>query len=309
MAQNASSIDKSWIKGHKSPYQLRDTTHWPDWDGLVVADAWFNNLTSALMIVAGIAWGCGGPMLASLLPFAMTVALALLIIDFGILIADLADPPHFLHSLRVMRFTSPLSVGVWGLTCYGISLGLAVIFSWILFACADCPASVGIYILAAIMRLCAVMAIVAAIVVICYKGVVFSCSSQPGVCQARWLTPFMVSDSLLMGLSVLAILAAMFSPNEAACIQLIIPMMVLLGARCITFGLLWQDVKERAREVDTKDRNRLIGWIVYGLAGVLPFILLFCGTVCVVIASLIFLCAGIFERNWIISLTRPLKKD
>lgn len=300
------SIAKTWIKGQKSPYQLHDITHHPDWGGLTVADAWFNNLTAGLMICAGIAWAWGGPLLASLLPFAMTVALALLIIDLGCLIADLGDPPRFIHSMRIMRLTSPLSVGVWALTCYGIFLGIATIFSWILFACATAQPSICLYVCGAIMRLCAVLAIVAAVVVICYKGVVFSCTSQPGVCQARWLTPFMVSDSLLMGLSVVAILAVCYAPNQAAAIQLILPLITLLVARWITFGLLWQDVKTRARKVYSKGRNDFITWMVYGIGGVLPLVLLFCGQACLVIAALLFLCAGWFERNWIIELTKPI---
>lgn len=299
------STAKTWIKGEKSPYQLHDITHFPDWRGLVVADAWFNNLTSGLMLSAGLAWVAGGPLLAALLPFAMTVALALLIIDLGILVADLGDPVRFIHSLRVMRFTSPLSVGVWGLVSYGIFLTLATIFSWILFATAGSQFTICTYVCGAIMRLCAVMAIVAAVVVICYKGVVFSCSSQPGVCQARWLTPFMVSDSLLMGMSVLILIAVMYSPNQAAAIQLILPAIVLLVARCITFGLLWQDVKERARAVNSAERNRFIGVLVYIICGLLPLILLFCGPLGLAIAALLFLCAGLFERNWIIGLTRP----
>lgn len=295
---------KTWIKGEKSPYQLHDITHFPDWRGLVVWDAYFNNMTAGLMLVAGIAWAAGGPLMAAFLPFALTVALALLIIDLGVLIADLGDPKRFINSLRVMRFTSPLSVGVWGLSCYGIFLGIATLCSWILFATiGEYP--VCTYILSAILRVCAVMAIIAAVVVICYKGVVFSCSSQPGVCEARWLPPFMVSDSLLMGLSVYTLIAIIVAPFSAATIMLIAPAVALLIARCITFGLVWQDVKARARKVYSTDRNRLIGLIVYGLGGILPLLLLFCGQFCVGLAAILFLCAGIFERNWIIGLTQP----
>lgn len=298
-------MDKTWIKGEKSPYQYHDITHFPDWGGLIVADAFFNNLAAGTMIVAGIAWAFGGPLMAAMMPFAMTTALALLIFDLFLLVADLGDPHRFIHSLRVMRFTSPLSVGVWGLSCYGIFLGIACVCSWILFACGS-PGGICLYALSAIMRLCAVMACIAAVVVICYKGVVFSCSSQPGVCQARWLTPFMVSDSMLMGMGVFAILAICFAPSTAISIQLILPTIALLIARCICFGLVWQDVKYRARQINSADRNRWIGIMVYGIGGILPLIFLFCGPACIIIASLLFLLAGICERNWIITLTRPL---
>ncbi|MBD5640842.1 MAG: polysulfide reductase NrfD [Desulfovibrio sp.] len=297
-------VSKSWIKGEKSPYQMHDITHFPDWKGLIVWDAFFNNLTSGTMLVAGLAWAAGGTLMAAFLPFALTAALCLLVIDLGILVADLGDPKRFVNSLRVMRFTSPLSVGVWGLTCYGIFLGLATICSWILLAIIGAY-PVSTYILSAILRLCAVMAIVAAVVVICYKGVVFSCSSQPGVCQARWLPPFMVSDSLLMGMGVFIIITILVAPDSPAPLMLILPSIALLTARCTTFALLWQDLKKRARLVNSRDRNRLIGAIVYGLGGLLPLLLLFCGPFWMGLAAILFLCAGLFERNWIIGLTRP----
>lgn len=297
-------ISKTWVKGEKSPYQLHDITHFPNWEGLIVWDAFFNNLTSGTMIVAGLAWAAGGPLMAAFLPFALTVALCLLVIDLGVLIADLGDPKRFINSLRVMRFTSPLSVGVWGLSCYGIFLGIATICSWILFATIGAN-PLCTYILSAILRLCAVMAVVAAVVVICYKGVVFSCSSQPGICQARWLPPFMVSDSLLMGMSVFILITIIVAPYSSAPLMLILPTIALLVARCVTFALVWQDVKNRARLVYSTDRNRLIGLIVYGLGGVLPLIFLFCGQFCLGLAAILFLCAGLFERNWIIGLTRP----
>lgn len=306
MSQNA-SIEQSWIKGHKSPYQLRDITHYPDWGALTVCDAWFNNLTSGLMICAAIAWGTGGPLMTWLLPFALSVAFGLLLIDLILLVSDLGDPGRFINSLRVMRFTSPLSVGVWGLTCYGIFLALALIFAWIMFGLAGCGASICLYIIGTLMRLFTVMALISAIVVICYKGVAFSCSSQPGLCQARWLTPFFVSDSLLMGMSAYAVISFICSPNQASTYQLVTPLIFLLVARCVTFALLWQDVKERARLIFPEDRNHLIGFIVYGAAGVLPLFLLFFGPASIFIAALLCLAAGFFERNWAIKLTRPLK--
>lgn len=297
-------IKKSWAQGQPSPYQQRDITHFPDWHGLIVLDAFFNNLTSGLMVCTAIAWAFGSQLLAGLVPFALTLALALLVIDLGFLIADLGDPFRFFHSMRVLRFTSPLSVGVWALTSYGVFLGIACIISWILMACEGCD-GVAITVLAALMRVCTVMAIIAAVVVICYKGVVFSCSSQPGVCQARWLTPFMVADSLLMGMGVFCVLALIFAPGPAASVQLILPLIVLLIARCITYGLLWQDVKSRARKLPD-EHNRIMALIVYGVGGILPLLFFFCGAFCMSLAVLLLLITGLFERNWIISLARPL---
>ena len=297
-------MQTTWTRGAKSPYQYRDITHFPDWGALIVADAFFNNLAAGTLLVGGIAWVFGDVLMAAMMPFMMTAALALLLVDLGLLVADLGAPLRFTHSLRVMRLTSPLSVGVWALSCFGIFLGIACVCAWILAILGSDP-SIGAYALSASLRLCAVMACMAAVFVICYKGVVFSCSSQPGVCQARWLTPFMVADSLLMGLAVFAILAICFAPSEAVLIRLILPTIALLIARSICFGLLWQDLKKRAREINSSARNRWIGIIVYGIGGILPLILLFLGAAGMAVAALLFLLAGYCARRWIITLTRP----
>lgn len=295
---------KTWINTAPTPYQLRDATHFPDWHGLIVLDAFFNNLTSGLMLASALAWAAGGALFGGLMPFAMTLALAILVFDLGLLVADLGDPLRFFHALRVMRPTSPLSVGVWGLTAYGTFLGIATALSWLLFALPD-MGSLGLHILGALMRLCVIIAVISAIVVICYKGVVFSCTSQPGLCDARWLPPFMVADSLLMGLSILLALAVMLAPLPTAAIQLILPIIILTCVRCAAFGLLWQNVKNRARQVYGKE-NLYIAVIVYGLGGILPLILLFLGQFAMFLAVILLLCAGLFERNWVIGLPRPL---
>lgn len=296
---------KTWASGSKSPYQLHDITRFPDWGCLIILDAFFNNLASALTICTGVLWLFGGTIMEGILPAALTCALIFLIVDLIILVSDLGSPHRFFHSLRVMRFTSPLSVGVWGLSCLGISLGVATIASWI-YACLPPEPALCTYILAAVMRVAIVMAFLAAVVVICYKGVVFSCSSQPGLCQARWLTPFMVSDSLLMGLSVLGIIAIICSPVSGLNVAFILPVIFLICARCITFALLWQDVKYRARDINSKGANLRVRLCVYIGGGLIALILLFFGPIGFAISTLLFLVAGFHERRWLIELARPL---
>lgn len=296
---------RTWIQGQPSRYQLRDMTHFPDWGLLLTLDAFFNNLTSGLMLASTLVWAAGPPLLGGLLPVALSLAFLLLVTDLCILISDLGDPARFINSLRVMRFSSPLSVGVWGLASYGAFLSVATFMAWILWANGGGSGASG-YIMAAIMRLCMVMAAMGAVVVIAYKGVVFSCSSQPGLSQARWLSPFMVSDSLLMGMSVFALLCALFSPDGAACVFLILPLIVLLCARSIAFGLLWQDVKNRARKVYSPAKNRGTMLIVYGFGTVAPLLLIFAGAGGIIVAACLVLGAGLWERFWLIALPKPV---
>lgn len=292
-----------WVEGQPSPYQYKEITHFPDWRNLIVWDAFFNNLTSGLMIITVIAWAAGSRYFANMLPLALTTAFILVAIDLLILIADLGDSMRFLHSLRVLRFTSPLSVGVWGLVSYSIFLFAAVVLSWIAVA-SDSNTGILYYFLFVLIRVCTILACIGAVVVICYKGVVFSCSSQPGVKNARWLTPFMVSDSLLMGMAAYILLAIFFTSGPAAS-MLIIPFIILVCARCLTFALLWNDVKKRAHLVHTTE-NRPVGWALYGIGGVIAIILAFCGLIGLFLAAVITLLCGIMERYWIIGLTKPV---
>ncbi len=80
--------------------------------------------------------------------------------------------------------------------------------------------------------------------VICYKGVAFSCTSQPGVKNARWLTSFMVADAMLMGLGVYSIMVAILQAPEAIA-YLMLPTLILIIARCIAFYLLSLDLNLR----------------------------------------------------------------
>lgn len=302
--QLKNSAIRTWAADQPSPYQLRDITHFPDWGWLIILDAFFNNLTSGLMLAIALVWAFGPPFMVTLLPIALTTALILLIIDLGILVKDLGDPLRFIHSLRVMRLTSPLSVGVWGLSCYGIFLGIATVTGWLLLA-AGASGTLIAYFLVCIQRVCLVMAIIAAIVVICYKGVVFSCSSQPGLREARWLTPFMVSDSLLMGMSLYAIISNAFLPQSGAAVLLVMPLAILLLARCAAFALLWQDVKARAAAVDRDGTKQAVFISVYLVGGLLPLIMIFIGPFWISAAALLILGIGLVERAWLLRLPRP----
>lgn len=166
---------KPWAEGHPSLYEGHDITHRPDWANIIVWDAFFNNLTAGFMVLTGIAWFAGPPLFAALLPFALTLALLIVIVDLVLLVFDLGDPPRFIHAMRVLHFTSPLSVGVWGLACYATCLGCAVGIYWLSVYSVATNDFLAPYIawLDILMRLFTVLAFIGAVVVICYKGVAF----------------------------------------------------------------------------------------------------------------------------------------
>lgn len=294
-----------WVEGQKSPYQLHDLTHFPDWRNIVVWDAYFNNMTAGLMIISAICWAFGPVVFARLMPFALTLALILVCIDFVLLICDLGDSRRFFHAMRVLHFTSPLSVGVWGLACYATCLGIAVVLYW----CGIASMSAGLHGLSKLLLLVArpftVLSFIGAVVVICYKGVVFSCTSQPGVKNARWLSPFMVADALLLGLSAYTILA-IFNFGMRAGTWLILPLYILLVARCVAFGLLWLDARTRARKIYSKSGNTLTMLVVLAAGGAIPAICALFGAWGLLLSSLLALLCGIWERYWLIGLVRHI---
>lgn len=292
-----------WVEGEKSPYQVHDITHFPDWRNIIVWDAYFNNMTAGLMIISVICWAFGPVVFSRLMPFALTLALILVCVDFVLLICDLGDSWRFSHSMRVLHFTSPLSVGVWGLACYATCLGIAVVLYWIGIA----SNSAGMHGLSRLLVLVArpftVLSFIGAVVVICYKGVVFSCTSQPGVKKARWLSPFMVADALLLGLASYTILAVFIFGMRAG-MWLILPLYILLVARCVSFGLIWLDVRARARKIYSKAGNTITMLVVLAFGGAVPAICALPGAWGLLLAALLVLLCGIWERYWLIGLAR-----
>lgn len=306
MNTNQLTDQKPWAENQPSLYQGHDLTHRPDWGNIIVWDAFFNNLTAGLMVITGIAWFAGPPVFSAMLPFALTLALIIVLVDLALLVFDLGDPYRFIHALRVLHFTSPLSVGVWGLACYATCLGLAVAIYWLSVISAATTGFMGAYIgfFDMLMRLFTVLAFIGAVVVICYKGVAFSCTSQPGVKKARWLTSFMVSDALLMGCGLYAIAATCLGFWEAAALMFL-PFLILEVARTVAFSLLWMETSERARKIYHAE-NTAVRSTVYLIGGLLAFILAFFGPWGISAAGLLVLFTGVFERYWLIGLTKKI---
>lgn len=101
---------KPWAEGHPSLYQGHDITHRPDWGNIIVWDAFFNNLTAGFMVLTGIAWFAGPPLFAAILPFALTLALLIVLVDLALLVFDLGDPPALsmqcAYCISLRRFRS-----------------------------------------------------------------------------------------------------------------------------------------------------------------------------------------------------------
>ena len=115
----------------------------------------------------------------------------------------------------------------------------------------------------------------------------------------------MVSDEMLMGLGVYAIMAALLQAPEAIA-YLMLPTLILIIARCIAFYLLSLDLNPRAKLTNSKTANFLVKFSVYVVGGLVAFGCCFIGPLGVTIAGVIALAVGLIERYWIISTTKRI---
>src|SRR5258708_6033152 len=105
-----------------SGYATGPVTKPPTWHGLVVLDVLFNNLTTGLFLVAALGELALPAVFTPVTTWAYPLALALLVIDLGLLVLDLGDKLRFHHMLRVFKPSSPMSLGTWCLTVYSLFL-------------------------------------------------------------------------------------------------------------------------------------------------------------------------------------------
>lgn len=302
--------NRTWVNGEPSHYQLRDITRFPDWKNIIVWDAFFNNLAGGFYVFLILSWFFGAsriPSMNFLLPFGLTLGLVVLFFDLALLIFDLGDPFRFIHALRVFHPTSVLSVGVWALSTFALSLSIVVGLAWLMYISSITTNFMHpfLYAVTTTMKVFTAFAFISACVVLCYKGVVFSASAQPGIKEGRWLTTWMVSDAMLMG-SGLFVIFAFCMGAYGAIFAAAIPMCVLIVIRCIGFYLLWLNTRDRAKKFYTGGQNISIFLIVFVVAGILPFVLNFFGPIMTTVAGILVLIAGVWERYWLIGMTKPL---
>lgn len=209
----------------------------PHWHWLVVFDVWINNLASGLFLVAAIGELLRPDELGHAATIAYRVTFIFLLIDLVLLVADLGDPRRFHHMLRVFKPTSPMSLGTWCLTVFSIPLTMLVALDLMPFE------------LPWMRRLILMVAILPAIGVTLYKGVLFSTSSQPGWRDARWLGGYLTSSAMMLGcIQLLLICAVIKEPPSMSLMRTTTMWMIVLNA--VTLGLLWRDLRPTIAKIE-----------------------------------------------------------
>lgn len=290
------SAQPSWKAGAPSDYSHGEIVHWPGWRGLIGWDVFLNNLTAGITVVLALAWWLL-PATAAVAAPVLTLAWLVLMSDLLVLVADLGDPARFHHMLRVFKRQSPMSVGVWALSAYAALLTLAVLAVWI-------PAPAARPVAGALTTLTALPALV----VLTYKGVLFSCTSQPGLREARWLAGHLASSGLLLGAAVLALVAgATGSPLRAPLHGVMLALLLLALATLVP---LLAEVLPRLRARYPLATRQSIYWLVLmgGIALPLVLVAVAPGRASLEGAALLVLMGGLVLRHAVVRLAEPVAK-
>jgi hypothetical protein len=248
-------------------YAAAPVTKPPDWHALVAWDVGLNNLTTGLFLVAALGELALPAVFAPVAKVAYPIALVFLLADLACLVLDLGDPMRFHHMLRVLKPTSPMSLGVWSLNAYALPLTAVVVIDLLPGAWAP-PAWVH--------NLVVILGLLPALASAVYKGVLFSVTAQPGWRDARWLGGYLTSSALLLGCAEMLVLSVLLRQEEAT--TLLRPALwLLLLFNAVPLGLVVAEIRATLVRKHTRRQLVLIGLLCLGGGVMLPLGLLLAG--------------------------------
>jgi formate-dependent nitrite reductase membrane component NrfD len=289
------SAQPSWRADAPSDYARGEIPHWPGWRGLIGWDVFLNNLTAGITVVMVLAWWLVPEARVVAAPV-LTIAWLVLMADLLVLVSDLGDPWRFHHMLRTFKRVSPMSVGVWALSSYAALLTLAVVAAWLPVPLAQAAA-----------RWIATLAALPALVVLGYKGVLLSCTSQPGLRDARWLSAYLAASGLMMGAAVLILAAGVLEVPLRSALRAAFVALILVSALALL--LLHGNVSARARERYSSGTRQAI--VLVGAVGglILPLLLALVqpGRASLEGAALLALFGGLVVRHALVRLAEPVQ--
>src|SRR5690554_5610073 len=119
--------------------------------------------------------------------------------------------------LRVFKPTSPMSMGTWSLTAFGLTIAVIVAID-LGTALGLLPG--GLAALGWIRWLAVAYGVPTGLASVVYKGVLFSTSAQPGWRDARWLGACLVNSAVVLGLAgLLALCDALGRDGASAALR------------------------------------------------------------------------------------------
>jgi formate-dependent nitrite reductase membrane component NrfD len=101
--------------------------HGAHWRWLIVGYFFFGGITGSAAVIGAFARVVGGPGAVHVARAATYVSFAAFVPCPLLLILDLGRPLRFLNMLRVVRPSSPMSIGSWGLAVFGVVCSLSTV--------------------------------------------------------------------------------------------------------------------------------------------------------------------------------------
>lgn len=111
----------------RSSYYNVPVIHKPHWKWLIICYFFLGGISSASYVIATVAEIWGGRDGRPITRVGRYLSLAALIPSPILLILDLGRPERFHHMLRVVKLRSPMSLGTWGLTIFGMFCTLSAL--------------------------------------------------------------------------------------------------------------------------------------------------------------------------------------
>lgn len=111
----------------RTSYYNLPVIHKPHWKWLIIFYFFLGGISSASYVIATVAEIWGGRDGRAITRVGRYLSLAALIPSPILLILDLGRPERFHHMLRIVKLRSPMSLGTWGLTIFGMFCTLSAL--------------------------------------------------------------------------------------------------------------------------------------------------------------------------------------
>jgi len=244
----------------------RIVTKAPPWHSAVTFDLFLSSIASGTFIVAAILFLLSPVRWAVPSTLGFGVALVFEIADLMSLVVDLGDPMRFHHMLRMLKFRSPMSLGVW------LTNGLA--FFAFLASVVSILIARGNLNLVGVLEIVAALGLVFAIGVSTYKGVLLSTTAQPVWKELRWLgADFSISAGACGATIMLAIATASSDFTGAIALRFVAGLLLVIYT--VTVAITMRHINHAL--APRTGRAEIIFWNVMAVivGGALPAALAF----------------------------------
>jgi formate-dependent nitrite reductase membrane component NrfD len=164
----------------------------PLWGWHIALYFFSEGISAGSFVISTMAEMFGGGRYDKLVRRARLISFATLLPCPPLLIADLGRPERFHHMLRVIKPSSPMSLGAWTMAAYGLPVAMAAVIE----AADRLPEPLKRLAERLPVRFIVLTGLPAAIIMVAYPGVLLSATSTPVWSQSRFLGPLIACSSM-----------------------------------------------------------------------------------------------------------------